>query len=151
MIGDAAAAWPVIPGRLWIAGAQVASWNLPVPPATVLCLRRRVPLPVDYPESWRRRGLLMYHLPLRYWEDNHPHQVLRAAVDLIAVAHPPIVAHCALGLDRAGIVALAVLIASGLTPRQARHRYHARGVRHPDDQAMKVLARFVADQEGDRP
>nr|WP_255519057.1 tyrosine-protein phosphatase [Kitasatospora sp. SID7827] len=68
---------------------------------------------------------------------------LRRAVHAVQHSRRPLLAHCLLGLDRAGLLALAILTASGDTPAQALTRYAERGVRLPDGQAMDLLTRYT--------
>ncbi|MFE5868793.1 tyrosine-protein phosphatase [Streptomyces roseifaciens] len=145
------AAWPVIAGKAFVAGAQVSQWALPCFPSAVVCLRRRPPQAADYPAEWR--GLTVWHLPLTYWQDGpvaDPVARLRTVVEAVCRSGKPVVVHCALGLDRAGIVALALLLSSGLPLPQALQRYRMRGVRLPDNEAMCVLRQFAAEQERGR-
>jgi len=137
-------AWPVLDG-VFVAGARAQTWALACPPATVLCLRRRRPQLSDYPARWQQ-DLVLLHWPLTYWQTDQPVQRLHTTVELVAALPKPLVAHCALGLDRAGMVALAVLVNSGLPLSQALDRYRCRGVRLPEDAAMAVLTQFAHPQ-----
>lgn len=137
-------AWPVLDG-VFVAGAHARTWALVRPPTTALCLRRRRPQLSDYPPQWRQ-GLALVHWPLTYWQTDRPVQQLQTAVELVAALRAPLVVHCALGLDRAGMVALAVLVSSGLLLPQALDHYRSRGVRLPEDGAMAVLTQFAHNQ-----
>ncbi|MFG2697209.1 tyrosine-protein phosphatase [Kitasatospora sp. NPDC048407] len=133
--------WQVLPG-FHISSAATAR-TLPEQPATVLCLRRRPPQPGDYPATWAAPPATdIRHLPLPYWDETALPR-LHQAVHTVQHSPHPVLAHCLLGLDRAGLLALAVLIARGDTPDQALARYTDRGVRLPDGQAMNLLTRYA--------
>jgi hypothetical protein len=146
------AAWRVGEQEVFVAGAAVAAWALPRQPATVVCLRRRAPETGDYPLQWRRHGLTVVHHPLSYWCTRTAVDALRSGVDAVRAAVHPVVSHCALGLDRAGLLALAVLISSGLTLTRSLELYRTRGVRLPDAEAMAVLHVFARETwQGQQP
>lgn len=140
-------AWPVQPG-LYLAGGCARQWQLGMPPAAVVCLRRRRPRPGDYgPDGLRLRVL---HRPFPYWELPDPLGVLgRLAAETSELARSgTVVVHCALGLDRAAVLGLAVLILAGLDLGEACARYALRGVRPPRADALSLVAVFAARRAG---
>jgi hypothetical protein len=130
--------WAVLPGCLDIASADGLP-DVPYVPATVLCLRRRPPHTSDYPAAWNSTAI--QHLPLTYWTDDALPR-LHQAVHLALACPGPVLAHCALGLDRCGLLALAVHVYRGASLAGALSHYRARGVRLPEAQAMNLLSHY---------
>ncbi|MFJ8675165.1 tyrosine-protein phosphatase [Streptomyces sp. NPDC093589] len=136
-------AWPVLP-QVYAANCRTAEWAVPDRPTTVFCLSRTLPGPDVYD---RARAPLsgVLHRPFTYWESADPVTLLDRLVQEISdcATREQTVVHCTLGLDRTGVVALALLLrdASGLG--DALRRYQARGVRLPREDAMDVLTRYA--------
>ncbi|NJQ01083.1 hypothetical protein [Streptomyces zingiberis] len=136
-------AWPVVPG-IYVAGRDSASWVLPARPTTVFCLSRTLP----GPELYERAGLSpdrVLHRPFTYWESEAPVALLDDLVGEISLQTGPAqtLIHCTLGLDRTGVVALALLLRHFRTLDEAFARYQARGVRLPRHDALNVLTRYA--------
>jgi len=141
-----AAAWPLRPG-LYVAGGCPEDWDLPQRPGTVVSLRRRAP---HLPDYGALRPPVLLHRPWPYWQLPDPVGVLH---DLVAEIEPAaeagvVVAHCALGLDRAPVAVMAVLLHAGRTWPQVLAGYEQRGVRLPRSDALDVLSAYAATLSG---
>lgn len=136
------AAWPLRPG-LYVAGGSPRNWDLPGPPGTVVSLRRRVPHAADYGPL---RPAVLLHRPWPYWQLPDPAGSLGSLVAEIETAGKAgsVVVHCALGLDRAPVAVMAVLLHSGRTWPQVLARYAQRGARPPRPDALDQLSAYAA-------
>lgn len=134
---------------LHVAGACPEDWGLPRPPHTVVSLRRRAPRLADYGPL---RPAVLLHRPWPYWQLPDPVGVLDSLVTEIAAAAEagPVVVHCALGLDRAPVAAMAVLLHVGHTRPQVLARYARRGVRLPRPDALDQLTAYALSGPGRR-
>ncbi|WP_406841532.1 tyrosine-protein phosphatase (plasmid) [Streptomyces sp. AHU1] len=136
-------AWPVLPNLL-VAGARTEAWELPPGPITVVSLSR-TPLDADVYARAATPPLRVLHRPFTYWESKAPVTLLDSLVQEISVlaARERTLVHCTLGLDRTGVVALALLLRHTGTLNEALRRYRARGVRLPRQDAMDVLTSYA--------
>lgn len=144
-------AWPVV-SNVYVAGRDPASWALPDRPTTVFCLSRSLPEPGLY----ARAGLLprrVRHRPFTYWESETPVTLLDDLVGEISrcASREQTLVHCTLGLDRTGVVALALLLRSSPSLSDALHRYRPRGVRLPRQDALDVLTRYAEHKHRTEP
>ncbi|MGW3957414.1 protein-tyrosine phosphatase family protein [Streptomyces sp. NPDC004752] len=144
-------AWPVVP-NVYVAGRACASWALPARPTTVFCLSRSLPEPELYDRAGLSPGRVL-HRPFTYWESGAPVALLDDLVREISrrASGEQTLVHCTLGLDRTGVVALALLMRRVRTLDEAFERYRARGVRLPRQDALDVLIRYVADHHRTEP
>jgi Protein-tyrosine phosphatase len=142
------AAWPIGAG-LYVAGACPEDWGLPRPPHTAVSLRRRTPHLADYGPL---RPAVLMHRPWPYWQLPDPAGVLDDLVTEIEAAAEAgtVVVHCALGLDRAPVAAMAVLLHAGHTGPQVLARYAQRGVRLPRPDALDQLSSYALSGPGKR-
>ncbi|MFJ3234650.1 tyrosine-protein phosphatase [Streptomyces sp. NPDC086787] len=136
-------AWPVLPNVL-VAGVRTESWELPPGPTTVVCLSRTLPDADVYDRAGTPPRKLL-HRPFTYWESEAPVTLLGDLVREISglAARERTLVHCTLGLDRTGVVALALLLGRTGTLDEALRRYRARGVRLPRQDAMDVLTSYA--------
>ncbi|MFE7974558.1 tyrosine-protein phosphatase [Streptomyces shenzhenensis] len=144
-------AWPVV-SNVYVAGRHPASWALPARPTTVFCLSRSL----LEPELYDRAGLSprrVLHRPFTYWESEAPVTLLDDLVREISrhASREQTLVHCTLGLDRTGVVALALLLKRVPTLGDALHRYRARGVRLPRRDALDVLTRYAEHKHRTEP
>ncbi|MGW2376306.1 MULTISPECIES: tyrosine-protein phosphatase [Kitasatospora] len=142
--GDADRAWRVLPG-IFAAGVRADAWDLPDRPTEVVCLSRTVPKVYD---RSTRKIVRVHHRPFTYWESADPAGLLGELVEEIRDLAPgrQLILHCTLGLDRTGVVALALLVRQGLTVDQAVAAYRTRRVRLPALDALDVFLSYASRQ-----
>ncbi|MGW1892192.1 tyrosine-protein phosphatase [Streptomyces sp. NPDC002004] len=136
-------AWSVLPNVL-VASSRAEAWTLPAGPTTVVCLSRTLPGADVYGRSGTPLHRVL-HRPFTYWESEAPVTLLDDLVREISdrAARERTLVHCTLGLDRTGVVALALLLGRTGTLDEALRRYRARGVRLPREDAMDVLTSYA--------
>jgi hypothetical protein len=131
----------LISDGVYVGSADPGSWDrMHRVPDIMVSLRRSLePVPLRIPVA-------SLHMPFAYWE---PEAEQRLDEIMIVVARLrrdglTVGVHCWHGIDRSGVVALAVLMSEGISLDAAVEAYlRARGVRLPDGAWRPVLQRWA--------